>query len=162
MKKQYIFAVVVICLTLTAFLLTDSSDTIVKYPTGYRNWTHVKTLVLEKGHPLYEAFGGIHHIYANKIALEAYKSNKKFKDGSVIVFDLLEAVNSDNAIAEGSRKVVGVMEKDSKKFKDTGGWGFEGFNGDTKERIVKNMYGECFSCHLSQKNNDYVFSQYRK
>lgn len=162
MKKQIIlsvglFAAIVVG---TAVLFGFGNDE-VKYPDGYRNWTHVKTLILEKGHPLYDAFGGIHHIYANKTALEGYKAGNKFKDGSVIVFDLLETVSADNAIAEGNRKVVGVMEKNSKKYKDTGGWGFEGFKGDTKERVVKNMYGECFSCHLSQKDKDYVFSEYR-
>lgn len=163
MKKQIIlsvglFAAIVVG---TAVLFGFGNDE-VKYPDGYRNWTHVKTLILEKGHPLYDAFGGIHHIYANKTALEGYKAGNKFKDGSVIVFDLLETVSADNAIAEGNRKVVGVMEKNSKKYKDTGGWGFEGFKGDTKERVVKNMYGECFSCHLSQKDKEYVFSEYRK
>lgn len=163
MKKQIIlsfglFAAIVVG---TAVLFGFGNDE-VKYPEGYRNWTHVKTLILEKGHPLYDAFGGIHHIYANKTALEGYKAGNKFKDGSVIVFDLLETVSADNAIAEGNRKVVGVMEKNSKKYKDTGGWGFEGFKADTRERVVKNMYGECFSCHLSQKEKDYVFSEYRK
>jgi len=163
MKKQIIpqLSLIVAVLISAAFLFGFGNDE-VKYPDGYRNWTHVKTLILEKGHPLYEAFGGIHHIYANKTALEGYQAGNKFKDGSVIVFDLLEAVSADNAIAEGNRKVVGVMEKNSKKYKETGGWGFEGFKGDTRERVVKNMYGECFSCHLSQKDNDYVFSVYRK
>lgn len=162
MKKQNFnfFGFAVVLFISAAFLFGFSKDE-VKYPDGYRNWTHVKTLILEKGHPLYEAFGGIHHIYANKTALEGYKEGKKFKDGSVIVFDLLETISADNAISEGNRKVVGVMEKNSKKFKDTGGWGFEGFKGDTRERVVKNMYGECFSCHLSEKDNDYVFSKYR-
>lgn len=162
MKKEkfYLFGFAAVLVVSTAILFGFSKDE-VKYPKGYRNWTHVKTLILEKGHPLYEAFGGIHHIYANEIALEGYKEGNKFKDGSVIVFDLLEAKSADNAIAEGSRKVVAVMEKNSIKYKDTGGWGFEGFKGDTRERVVKNMDGECFSCHLSQKDNDYVFSKYR-
>jgi len=33
-------------------------------------------MVIEKGHPLYEAIGGIHHLYANKQALEGYRSGK--------------------------------------------------------------------------------------
>jgi hypothetical protein len=163
MKKQlFPLAIVFIAMVTSAFFLFGFSNEQVKYPEGYRDWTHVKTLILEKGHPLYDAFGGIHHIYANKKALEGYKAGKKFKDGSVIVFDLLETVSADNAVAEGKRKVVGVMEKDSKKYKNTGGWGFEGFKGDSRERVVKNMEGDCFSCHLSQKDNDYVFSEYRK
>ncbi|GMU94640.1 MULTISPECIES: cytochrome P460 family protein [Ignavibacterium] len=163
MKKQNLILVVSLFLVaLSAFIVTGSNKNEVAYPDGYRNWTHVKTLILEKGHPLYEAFGGIHHIYANKKALDGYKAGNRFGDGSVIVFDLLETVAADNAISEGKRKVVGVMEKNSKKFKDTGGWGFEGFKGDSRERVVKNMDGECFSCHLSQKDKDYVFSEYRK
>ncbi|MEP0860620.1 MAG: cytochrome P460 family protein [Ignavibacterium sp.] len=163
MKKQIILSLVVFAAVLVgAAVLFGFSNDEVKYPDNYRNWTHVKTLILEKGHPLYDAFGGIHHIYANQKALDGYKNGHKFKDGSVIVFDLLETVVADNAVAEGNRKVVGVMEKNSKKYKDTGGWGFEGFKGDTRERVVKNMDGECFSCHLSQKDKDFVFSDYRK
>ena len=38
----------------------------VPYPKGYRQWTHVKSMVIQPGHALYEAFGGIHHLYANR------------------------------------------------------------------------------------------------
>ena len=151
----------ILVLAATGYLLGIGSA-VVDYPEGYRNWAHVKTLTIENGHPLYEAFGGIHHIYANKKAMEGYRANRKFKDGSVIVFDLLETVRADNAVSEGNRKVVVVMQKDSKRFKNTGGWGFEGFRADTKERVVKDMYADCFSCHESEKESDYVFSQYRK
>ncbi len=41
----------------------------VAFPTGWRDWKHVKSMVIEPGHPLYEAFGGIHHIYADPAAL---------------------------------------------------------------------------------------------
>lgn len=29
------------------------------YPEGYRFWTHVKSMELKPGHPLYESFGGL-------------------------------------------------------------------------------------------------------
>jgi hypothetical protein len=163
MKQKTIYVSLAVLITASFVgLMFGFSSARMNYPEGYRDWTHVKTLILEKGHPLYESFGGTHHIYANKKALEGYKSGGQFKDGSVIVFDLLETLVADNAVAEGSRKVVGVMQKDSKKFKETDGWGFEGFKGDTKERVVADMYADCFACHTSQKDNDYVFSQYRK
>lgn len=135
----------------------------VAYPGGYRQWTHAKSMVINQGHALYEAFGGIHHLYANKKAMAGYKSGK-FADGSVIVFDLLEAKAADNTVQEGARKVVGVMHKDSVKWKATGGWGYEGFKGDSKtERAVgKNAASACHQCHTSQKDKDYVFSTYRK
>lgn len=134
----------------------------VPYPEGYRNWTHVKSMIINPGHALYDAFGGIHHIYANGKAMAGYKG-AKFADGSVIVFDLLEAKSADNAVTEGARKVVGVMVKDAKKYAATGGWGFEGFKGDSKtERAVgANAAKACFECHAAQRANDYVFSKYR-
>ncbi|CUS77981.1 Cytochrome P460 [Candidatus Kryptonium thompsonii] len=141
--------------------ISGQSKPSVPYPEGYRKWAHVKSMLILPGHPLYEAFGGIHHIYANDKAMRGYRTGK-FPDGSVIVFDLLEAKSENNTYVEGARKVVGVMYKDSKKFKNTGGWGFEAFKGDTKERVVKNAEQDCFSCHASQEATDFVFSQYRK
>jgi hypothetical protein len=54
------------------------------------------------------------------------------------------------------------MAKDSKVFSETGGWGFEGFKADTKERVVTNAKESCFGCHSPQKDKDYVFSTYRE
>jgi hypothetical protein len=139
-----------------------AADSQVSYPTGYRNWHHVKSMVIDKGHPLHEAFGGIHHLYANPKAVAGYKSGK-FPDGAVVVFDLLEAKSADNAVTEGARKVVGVMHKDAKRFAATGGWGFEGFGGgDRTNRVVRdNAANACFACHAPQKDHDYVFSRLR-
>jgi hypothetical protein len=134
----------------------------VSYPEGYRRWPHVKSMVIQEGHPLFEAFGGIHHVYANEKALKALAAGKgQYPDGAVFVFDLLEAVEDGNAIAEGDRKIVGVMQKSSKRFAATGGWGFEGFKGDTRERAVTDMRS-CFECHEPQKERGYVFSELRK
>jgi hypothetical protein len=134
----------------------------VPYPQDYRNWRHVKSMVIQPGHPLHEAFGGIHHIYANAAALAGYRSGR-FPDGAVIVFDLLEAQGADNAIGEGRRKVVGVMHKDSRKYRATGGWGFEGFKGDSRsERAVgKDAATACYQCHTERRDRDYVFSAAR-
>lgn len=136
-------------------------DNMVKYPEGYRGWTHVKSMVIEEGHPLYNAFGGVHHIYANEKALKGLEKDS-YPDGAVFVFDLLEASKNENAITEGGRKVVGVMEKNRTSFASTGGWGFEAFKGDTTERVVKDQKADCFTCHETEKHRDFVFSRYRK
>jgi hypothetical protein len=131
----------------------------VPYPDGYRDWRHVKSMMIEKGHPLYESFGGIHHIYANSKALEGYRTGR-FPDGAVLIFDLFEAQAADHAVTEGQRKVLGVMHKDSRKYAATGGWGYEGFaGGDRNTRAVgKNAATACHACHAQQKDRDYVFS----
>jgi hypothetical protein len=134
----------------------------VPYPEGYRDWTHVKSMVIEAGHPLFDSFGGLHHLYANDAALRGYRAGR-FPDGAVIVFDLLTAVSADHAVTEGPRKVLGVMVKDSKRYASTGGWGFEGFVGDsTTERAVgANAATACFDCHKAREGQDYVFSSMR-
>ena len=134
----------------------------VSYPTGYRDWAHVKSmLIFDQKHPLFNPFGGLHHIYVNGKGLNTYKEGGPFPDGSIIVFDLLEANLEQGAYLEGSQKFVGVMQKDSKKFKETGGWGFDAFEKDTKSSFVKDGGKSCFGCHAAQKDKDYVFSKYR-
>lgn len=134
----------------------------VPYPAGYRTWAHVKTMQILPGHPLYGAFGGVHHLYANPKAMAGYKSGR-FPDGAVIVFDLSEAVSADNTVTDGNRKVVGVMHKDAKRYAATGGWGFEGFKGDsrTDRAVGANAAEACFGCHAPQKAKDYVFSVWK-
>ncbi len=135
-----------------------------KYPNGYREWTHVKSMVIYSDkHPLFAAFGGIHHVYVNKVGLQALKAHGPFADGSVLVFDLLQNDDADGAYTEGARKVVAVMQKDAKKYKDTGGWGFQAFKGGNPgEAIVSDPAGQCFNCHQAQKNSDFVFSTLRE
>lgn len=156
--RQFIVAALCAATTTTAL----AADPQVPYPEGYRDWHHVKSMVIEEGHPLYGAFGGIHHLYANDKALKGYQEGT-FSDGSVIIFDLLEAVSDGYAVTEGDRKVVGVMHKDSKKYRATGGWGFEGFGGgDRSNRVVgENAASACYACHAPLKAQDYVFSKLR-
>ena len=163
MRKTMLFAAAAAATMSMTGPLLAADGAAVPYPEGYRQWLHVKSMVINPGHALYDAFGGIHHLYANKQAEQGYKTGK-FGDGAVIVFDLLEANSADNAVQEGPRKVLGVMHKDAAKYKDTGGWGFEGFKGDSKtERGVgKNAATACFQCHTAQSKNGFVFSALRK
>ncbi len=140
----------------------DGTSGTVSYPEDYRRWTHVKSMVIQEGHELFDAFGGIHHVYANREALDALRAGGPHGDGAVLVFDLLEAEEAGGAIVEGPRKFIGVMRKDAKAYPKTGGWGFEAFKGDGRERMVTDPENACFSCHEVQKGTDYVFSTYRK
>lgn len=134
----------------------------VSLPQGYRSWRHVKSMIIEPGHALAGLVEGTHHIYANDRAMRGY-TKRPFPDGSIIVFDLLSTVKGDKAITEGPRKSVIVMQKDSKRFAATGGWGYEVFaNGKADSPQVRDGAREaCHACHLAQKDRDYVFSDYR-
>jgi hypothetical protein len=139
----------------------------VAYPDGFRLSAHVKSMIIEEGHPLFDLVGGLHHIYANKKALDGYQglnngSSATFKNGSVIVLDLLQDVRGGNAITEGERKAVIVMEKDLKAYADTGGWGFQVFDPVTKAPLLdKAAQAGCFGCHQGAAASDFVFSRLR-
>ena len=150
--------------TLLAALHTvpAAAQTAVPYPEGYRAWAHVKSMVILPGHPLENPFAGIHHVYANDKALQGLAAGS-YADGAVLIFDLLEAGVKDNAVAEGPRKLVGVMHRDAKAHAATGGWGFEGFAGDTRDkRLVADGGKSCFACHEQRKDKAFVFSESRK
>lgn len=134
----------------------------VPYPEGYRDWTHVRSMLIEEGHPLYDSFGGIHHIYANAAALDGLRSDGAYANGSVFVFDLLEAQSGGGAVLEGKRKVLGVMHKDGEAFTGTGGWGFAGFGGDSRDNVVTDPRTGCFDCHAGRASSGHVFSEWRK
>lgn len=163
MNTRHLAAGAAVLAAAIAGAAVSADGAVVPYPEGYRAWQHVKSMVIEPGHALHASFGGIHHLYANDRAMKGYQSGR-FPDGAVIVFDLLEAVPADHAVTEGKRKVVGVMHRDAKKYAATGGWGFEGFAGDSKsERVVGDKAATaCFGCHAPQKAHEYVFSRYRR
>jgi hypothetical protein len=132
----------------------------VAYPEGYRAWTHTKSMVVQEGHFLYKQFGAIHHIYANPKALAALTGRPPFPDGSVFVLDVLEARDDVRAILEGPRRLVAVMEKDARRFAATGGWGYEAFKGEARERTVSDA-SQCHDCHKARRNREYVFHEWR-
>ncbi len=134
----------------------------VPYPEGYRQWVRVKTAIIGPQSKAFKRFGGIHHIYANAKAMEGYKTGQ-FTDGAILVFDLLETLEQQGVTEEGTRRFVDVMVKDAKRFADTGGWGFEEFNGNsTTERNIKTLAStECFQCHKKQEQSGFVFTKYQ-
>lgn len=138
-----------------------TAETKVQYPQGFRTWYHVKSMVIQPGHPLENPFGGIHHVYANPKALDGLKSGI-YPDGAVLVFDLFDYREDNHALVENKRKLIGVMERDAKRFAATGGWGYEGFGeGKPEKRLVTDGGKGCYDCHASQKASQYVFSKLR-
>jgi hypothetical protein len=133
----------------------------VAHPAEYRTWTHTKSMLVQKGHFLWPQFGGIHHIYANPKALAALQAHAPFPDGSVFVLDVLAERADLNAILEGPRTLVAVMEKHGTRFAKTGGWGYEVFKGEARQRSVADGGAQCHACHKSRRSHDYVFHEWR-
>jgi hypothetical protein len=152
---------VVIAVLIGAVCVICQSSEEVPFPQQYRKWWHVKTTVIGPQNTNFKRNGGIHHFYANEIAMEGYRTGK-FPEGSVLVDDLLEAKDADGVTIEGARVRVAVMMKQSARYFETGGWGFEVFRGDneTDGSLTAQEKAACFACH--RKGRDSVFSEYRK
>ena len=135
---------------------------LVDYPAGYRSWSHVKTMIIQPGHPLETPFAGIHHIYANPQAMQGLSSGE-YEQGAVFVFDLLNYHEEGKVIVEKERTRMDVMQYDSAKFANTGNWGYDTFVGDsTEQRMEQDVVSACYSCHISAKKSGYVYSRYRR
>lgn len=157
-----IVAFISLFISLVLSQTANAENGTVPYPEGYRDWSHVKTMVIKPGHALENPFQGIHHVYGNALAMQGL-TNGQYPDGAVLVFDLLSYSEKDHTIQEADRKLVGVMYKNAKRYKETGGWGFEGFAANSKtERLVSDGGVGCFACHAPKAEQDYVYSQYRK
>ena len=85
-----------------------------------------------------------------------------FPEGSVIAFDWLEMSDNNGAFAEGARRQVDVMVKDSAQYAATGGWGFQRFVKDSKTELAATPTPlQCFTCHNTLKKDGLVLSSYR-
>lgn len=128
------------------------------YPSDYKKWELVKSALITEGEPLFEPFGGIHHVYRNEAARKAAEAGQPYPDGSVFVFDLYDTKESDNGPEEGPRKFLAIMEKRADLFSSTGGWGYQAFRGEKNEPFVADARKDCYSCHEPEAPRDYIFS----
>ena len=86
MRKLKLTITAAFVIAIGANAVGDSAG--VDYPTGYRSWQHVKSMIIQPGHPLENPFGGIHHVYGNSKAMSGLISGK-YEEGAYFVFDLL-------------------------------------------------------------------------
>jgi hypothetical protein len=132
-----------------------------KQPTGYRHWFHVNTMVVDKASPLFAVLGGMHNVHVNSTGEAALRKGDPYPNGTRFVIDLHDFSVVDGAYVEGAVKGLALMEKDSKKYASTGGWGFQFWaGGDPKKPIVTDAAKQCFECHQPKKSQDYVYSTY--
>ena len=138
-------------------------DDATQFPTEFRKWAHVKSVLVGPQSAAFASEGGIHHIYANAKALEGYETGK-FPDGSMIVYDLLETKEVAGNTIEGPTRRVDVMVKQSELYRTTGGWKFMSFpeGNPINGKLTVERQAACAACHAKQNDHDSVFSEFRK
>jgi hypothetical protein len=133
---------------------------------GYEDWQFVSVSQTEDR---------LKVMLANPTMIDAYKAGvpgngKKFPDGSKIAkikwkpkksTEAPFSVNVPDTLAD-----VFLMEKDSKRFPKTGGWGYAQFDYDpASETFAPNKGGtpDCGNrCHKAVAAKDYIFHPYQK
>jgi hypothetical protein len=132
-------------------------------PVGFEHWYLVNSMVVTKDSPLFDAIGGLHHIYVNAVGLPRLKKggSTPYPDGTIFTDDVRDVSLVDGSYVQGPRKAIPVMVKDARKYASTGGWGFQAWaGGDPKKPLVTDAATMCFACHTPQKASDYTFSTY--
>ena len=156
-----ITASLVAALVFAVFPFAAESADDITIPTGYRNWFHVNTMIVDKASPLFDAIGGMHNVHVNGVGFPALKKGGPYPNKTMFVTDLHDFTVTDGSTVEGPLKGVALMLKDSKKYASTGGWGFQAWaGGDPAKPLVSDPTKQCFECHQPKKDQDYVYSTY--
>ena len=140
---------------------------------GYEGWPVIA--VSENG-------GLIAVILGNPAMIKAYKSGvpgngKPFPDGSRMAKIHWNPKKQESEPGQptvpGALHDIDFMVKDSKRFTDSGGWGWAAFEYDaasdsfkpatSADKPPQGKDAKCgFACHTIVKNHDYVFTEYGK
>ena len=132
---------------------------------GYEDWSVVSSARTDEV---------LKVIVANPAMIEAYKAGvpgngQPFPEGSKIVKLQWKPKKSAEAtfvvdVPDVFTQAF-VIEKDSKRFPETGGWGYALFNHDAAsgKMVADAAPADCGqSCHVAVKSKDYIFHPYQK
>jgi len=138
----------------------------VPYPEGYRAWRVIKVRIVGPDSSQFATRGGIHLFFANDKAVEGFRAGR-FPDGAVIVEEIIRPKDGEGNFkgtqSDGERVSIDVKIKDSAVFQQSGGWGYDRFKGDEKTSALSQPFrAGCASCHASQKDRDFTFSEMRQ
>jgi Cytochrome P460 len=134
----------------------------IQLPPEYRDWRLI-SVAHEEG-----SLNDLRAILGNDPAISAYRAGTlPFPDGTIIARlawthtpseENNKVFGREQSFVAGSATNIQLMVKDSKKYAETGGWGFAQFtNGKPAgEATIK----ACFACHVPAKARDYVFTRY--
>lgn len=139
-------------------------------PKDYRTWVYVGApLTPNDMNEGAAAFPEFHSVYIDRDSYEHYKQNGNWRDGTVIVKELIsvgsKAAASGNGYFMGEYLGVEAMVKSKERFpNEPGNWAFysfTGLNGEPPKKQVGHMpTAQCAQCHSTSAKENLVFTQY--
>ena len=134
-------------------------------PRGYRDWKFVSA-----AHEAGE-LNDIRVAIGNDKAIKAYRAGKPFPEGTIIgrvAWKLVPSEENNKTFGQAQSFVPGdapdwylqFMEKNTKKYAATGGWGYSNFDKDLKPLTDEKIMYSCYTCHKAVEARDYIFTKY--
>lgn len=143
-------------------------------PKNYAEWVYVGSPLTPNALNGGKAgFPEFHNVYIEPGSYAIYKKTGKFPEGTIFFKELQLVLPGDKP--DGSRsepsgrgyfpgKLNGadVTVKDSKRFADTGGWGYFNFNHHEPKAATAKVKAkeECAFCHIASAKKDDVWTQF--
>ena len=152
---------------------TASGD--LKLPTNWRQWIFVGDPLtpnaLNGGHANFPEY---HNVYIEPGSYAIYKKTGVFPDGTIFVKELQLTLkpeeNPDGSQTQpsgrgyfpGDFNGADVTVKDSKRFAESGGWGYFNFNHHEPKALTAKVKAtsECAFCHIASAKRDEVWTQF--
>jgi len=151
---------------------TASGDLIL--PKNFHEWVYVGSPLtpnaLNGGQANFPEF---HNVYIEPGSYEIYKRTNQFPEGTILFKELqltLPAQNPDGSRTEPSGRGYfpgpfnggDVTVKDSKRYAETGGWGYYNFNHHEPKAPTAQLKpkSECAYCHMASAKKDEVWTQF--
>jgi hypothetical protein len=168
-----IFAALLFCLV--AVMFAEQDRFLLKSPNGiafseFRNYEKWESVAPSQTND------GIKIILANPLMIQAYKrgvpnNGDAFPDGAAVAkIEWSKVSNPESPYpvnVPGTVKSISFIEKDSKRFPDTNGWGYAEFIYDASSAAFKPVGKDasfakllCHPCHTAVKAKDYIFTGY--
>ncbi|TYP82842.1 MULTISPECIES: cytochrome P460 family protein [Nitrosomonas] len=135
-------------------------------PRNYREWIFIGAPVTPKdmndGNP---AFPEFHNVYIDPVSWAHWKQTGKFRDGTIIVKELVsvgaEEAASGNGYFQGEYLGIVATVKDSKRFADRpNNWAYFGYDSYKSKSAAPQPDESCNACHKENAAEDNVFTQY--
>jgi hypothetical protein len=152
---------------------TASGD--MKLPTNWRQWIFVGDPLtpdaLNGGHANFPEY---HNVYIEPGSYAIYKETGMFPEGTIFVKELQLTLkpeeNPDGSRTEpsgrgyfpGDFNGADVTVKDTKRFAESGGWGYFNFNHHEPKALTAKVRSksECAFCHIASAKRDEVWTQF--
>ena len=143
-------------------------------PTEYHTWVFLGSPLTP--HALNDGKAGFpeyHNVYIHPEAFKAYRKTGQFPEGTVLLKELqltMPGTHDDGSRVEASgrgyfpavRNGIDISVKDSKRFKDTNGWGFFNFGHHAPpyaQTAAAAPKAACAGCHIANAD-DMVFAKF--